>query len=391
MRWRRVLLLVVVLGVLAAPLFAQETRADTAAVLVEAARRLAREGERDLAASLLRHVVRWYGETEIARTAARELAAADRVGLAGSGRTGFVVTNTLFGAWLGVAVPAAIGAEDAPPYGAGLIAGPGAGLAGSLAWSGTHPLTSGQAAAYRWSLIWSSWQAYGWREVLGIGDSESCYGGPGGEPICYPTTPTKARWAAFVAGGGAGIVGGLGLSRLPLPAGDVAVVQDASMWGTWFGFATSLLINDEASDENILTWMLLSGDGFLLAGIPLARSWRPSVGRIRLITLGGLAGGLVGFGIDLMAKVDDERTAVLIPALASAVGLGAAIALTAGRDSGFRLDDSDMPGNALLRLGRGGPGFGAPMPLPAMLPSARPDGSIGRRAGVGLRLVEVGW
>ena len=92
-----------------------------------------------------------------------------------------------------------------------------------------------------------------------------------------------------------------------------------------------------------------------------------------------------------MAKVDDERAAVLIPALGSAVGLGTAIALTAGRDAGFHLDDSESPGGALLQLRRGGPGVGAPLPQPAMLPSVRADGSLGRQAGIGLRLVEIGW
>lgn len=115
------------------PASAQETRADTAAVLVQAARRLAAEGERDVAANLLRYIIRWYGDTPIAQQAARELAGADRARVAGSGRTGFVVTNTLFGAWLGVAVPLAFGADDPPPYGVGLIAGPAAGLLGSLA------------------------------------------------------------------------------------------------------------------------------------------------------------------------------------------------------------------------------------------------------------------
>jgi hypothetical protein len=390
MRMRAVLALVIALGVLAPPVIAQETRADTAAVLVETARRLAREGERDLAASLLRYVVRWYGETEMARMAARELASTDRVGVAGSGRTEFVVTNTLFGAWLGVVLPAALGANDPPPYGAGLIAGPGLGLLGSLTYSGSHPLTSGQSAAYRWSLIWSSWQVYGWRQVLGIGDREECYVGPPPEQVCYPVTSSETRWASLAVGGGAGIVAGLLLSRLALPAGDVAVVQDASMWGTWFGFATSELINEDASDDNVLTWMLATGNGFLLAGIPLARSWRPSVGRVRLITLGGLAGGLVGFGLDLLAQVDDERTAVLIPAIGSAVGLGTAIALTAGRDSEFRFG-ADTPGTSLLRLGRGGPGVAGPTLHARTLPVLRNDGSVGRRAGLGMRLLEVGW
>jgi hypothetical protein len=370
------------------PASAQETRADTAAVLVQAARRLAAEGERDVAANLLRYIIRWYGDTPIAQQAARELAAADRARAAGSGRTGFVVTNTLVGAWLGVAVPLAFGADDAPPFGVGLIAGPAAGLLGSLAYTKSYPITSGQTAAYRWSVVWLSWQGFLMRELTGIGDKEDCYAFEG-QLDCYSYTPDEAPFAALVAGGAAGIGAGLVLTRMNLPAGDVALVQDASAWGTAFGATLSVLTSSDGNpdDKAVFGWMSAVGNGFLLGAIPLARAWRPSVGRVRLITLSGIAGGLVGIGIDLIAEVDDDKTAFGIPTLGAAVGLATGIALTARRELSRAGELAPADGGALLHLGRD-PGFGIPLPEPRALPALKPDGQLGRQPALGFRLAE---
>lgn len=355
---------------------AQATRADSAAVLVEAARRLAAEGERDVAATLLRYVIRWYADTPVAQDAARRLASADRAGAAGSGRTGFIVTNTLIGGWLGIAVPLALGAEEPAPFGAGLIGGPAVGLLGSLYYSKSHPITSGQTAAYRWSFLWLSWQGYVFLRLTGIGYPE------------YTDPSTETTFAALVLGGAAGIGTGLALTRIDLPPGDVALVQDASAWGTGFGAALSILIapNADPSTTAVFGWMAAAGNGALLGAIPLARAWRPTVGRVRLITLSGLAGGLIGLGVDLLADVDDEKTAVLIPTIGSVVGLGVGTALTARRD----LPPLPLPseGRALLNFGRDA-GLGTPMPEPRALPALERDGTLGRRAALGFRIAEV--
>ena len=390
MRLRIVTLGLTVLLAAAAPTAAQETRADTAAVLVQAARRLAAEGERDVAANLLRYIIRWYGDTPIAQQAARELTATDRARAAGGGRTGFIVTNTLAGAWLGVAVPLAFGAHDPAPYGAGLIAGPALGLLGSIYYTKSYPITSGQTAAYRWSFLWMSWQGFLLRELTGIGDTEECYEFAPGQRECYSYTPDEAPFAALVVGGAAGIGAGLALTRLNLPPGDVALVQDASAWGTGFGAALSILLSSDGdpSENAVFGWMAATGNGMLLGAIPLARVWRPSVGRVRLITLSGLAGGLVGLGIDLLAEVDDEKAAVLIPTLGSAVGLGIGTALTARRSVASGGSSAVPEPGALLQLGREA-GVGLPLPEPRVLPALTPDGRIGRRAALGFRLAEV--
>jgi hypothetical protein len=372
------------------PVAAQETRADTAEVLVAAARRLAAEGERDIAANLLRYIIRWYGDTPIAQQAALELSRTDRARAAGGGRIGFVVTSTLFGTWLGVALPAAFEADDPTPYGVGLIAGPGLGLLGSLTYTKAYPITSGQTAAFRWSLIWLSWQAYLLQELTGIGTRETCFpDGVGGE-YCYDDTSAGARFGALVVGGAAGIGAGLALTRLHLPAGDVALVQDASAWGTALGLALSVLTarDGEPSENQTFGWMTAAGNGFLLGAVPLARAWRPSVGRVRLITISGIAGSLVGLGIDLIGDVDDEKTAVAIPTLGAGVGLVAGTVLTARREIGRTEAAMPMDGGALLQLGRDG-GIGVPLPEPRILPTLTPDGRVGRRPAMGFRIAEL--
>jgi hypothetical protein len=116
----------------------------------------------------------------------------------------------------------------------------------------------------------------------------------------------------------------------------VALAQDASAWGTALGLALSVLTarDGDPSENQTFGWMAAAGNGFLLGAIPLARAWRPSVGRVRLITISGIAGSLVGLGIDLIGDVDDEKTAVAIPTLGATVGLVAGTVLTARREVG---------------------------------------------------------
>jgi hypothetical protein len=371
------------------PVAAQETRADTAAVLVAAARRLAAAGDRDIAASLLRYIIRWYGDTPIAQAAARELAVTDRARAAGGGRTGFVVTNTLFGTWLGLALPLAFDADGPTPYGVGLIAGPGLGLLGSLLYTRSYSITSGQSAAYRWSLIWLSWQTFMLRELTGIGDGQYCYPDPQGGTSCVGTTANKTRFAALVAGGAAGIGAGLALTRLSLPPGDVALVQDASAWGTAFGAALSVLTSPDGdpNENTVFGWMTAAGNGALLGAIPLARAWRPSVGRVRLITISGIAGGIVGLGLDLIGQVGDDKAAIAIPTLGAAVGIVTGAVLTAGRDAGPSAL-APMDGGALLQFGRDA-GLGVPLPEPRVLPALSPDGRLGWQPALGFRVAEL--
>src|SRR5690606_25814729 len=128
---------------------AQETRADTAAVLLRVAEQLEAEGRTALAAALLQAVLERYGETPAAAEIARRRAAERTVAAAevtGSGRGELMVWGTLYGLWLGAAIPAAAGADDPEAYGLGLLLGGPAGFLASRLYAGQE-LTEGQARA----------------------------------------------------------------------------------------------------------------------------------------------------------------------------------------------------------------------------------------------------
>ena len=98
---------------------AQVTAADSAAVLLQAATAFEQDGQWEVAEALLIHITERYGGTPAALTARSRLAAApaDRVGRV----SGMVlpVFGTLYGLWLGVAVPAVLGTDSEEALGAG--------------------------------------------------------------------------------------------------------------------------------------------------------------------------------------------------------------------------------------------------------------------------------
>jgi hypothetical protein len=240
-------------------------------------------------------------------------------------------------------------------------------------------VSSGQATAYTTSLMWASWQALGWHEVLDLGDRQVC--DPVGD-FCFDTESDEAPWRALAVGGLAGIAGGLLLSRLDIPAGDAAFVFDASLWGTWYGIVAGILADQE--NDGLIATTLLAGNAVLLGAIPAARRLRPSVGQVRLATIVGLVGVLAGVGIDLLAEVDDEKVAVALPATGSIVGLGVGWTLGAGRGSGT---GGTEPGAAaaLLEWNREVRG-GLPIPRPMLMRRPGPGGRVMTRPGIALPL-----
>jgi hypothetical protein len=361
---------------------AQESRADTAAVLLTVARDLSSAGQHDLAEELLRYIVRRFEGTPAAIEAETLLTGVRRAQALGSGRTGFIIWNTLFTTWLGLAIPAAFGADDASAYGAGLLVGAPLGFFASKTYARTTPLTAGQGGLYWLSTVWLSWQALGWREVLNIGDDELCFpDGLGGE-FCRENTPDTAPWAALVAGGLAGVGAGIVLSRQDIDNGTASLLRHAAFWGTWYGVGLGVLT--DATDESLLTWALLGGDAALLAGIPLAKAWQPSPGQVRLITAAGLAGGLAGVGLDLLLEVDDDQTAIAIPLVGTTVGLLGG-ALMGSRRSAAAADAASDFGTALVSLD-GRLSVDLPWPLPTAIPSLLPDGRIRSQPGIQVKL-----
>jgi hypothetical protein len=361
--------LVVGLSIASEALQAQVSRADSAAVLLDAARNLQADGHNSLARQLLVYIVGRYGETPAAATALEWLQVTRAESDRNSGQAGLIVWNTLYGAWLGVAIPAAFGADSPGPYGAGLLIGAPLGFFGTKAFTTRNPVSSGQAIATSFGSIWGTWQGVGWRAVLDIGSKTytDCWDTGLGTTECftYEDTPEEAGFTAAVVGGLAGLAtgGAVALAKDPT-AGDATLVMFGSFWGTWYGLAAGVLAG--AEDDALLTWTLVGGDVGLLGSALGTKAWTGTAGRTWLVSASGLAGGLAGLGLDLLMEIDDEKTAVLIPSLTSAVGLVVGLAVTDNQPDGLGSFDPSA-GAALVNLSGGDWRLGMPLPRPTVL------------------------
>jgi hypothetical protein len=354
------------------PLSAQ-TRADSASIVLDAARALRREGRDAAARDLLRLIRARYAATPAARTADSLLLTFTGIpATSGTGRTGYILFHTLYGGFLGVAIPAALGADGSEPYGVGLLVGAPLGYFGSRAFARSKITMPGQAGLAAFVTAWGTWQGLALQQVLNIGESETCdqFG-------CFRDDSDTAPWAAMAVGGLAGIGIGHVIASRPVPAGTSTMVSHSAWWGTWFGLAVGRVF-DVQDDDNFAA-MLLGGNAALLLALPAAKAWRPSPAQVRLTSAAGLAGGLVGFGIDLLASTDDESLTFGIPAATSALGL-----IVGALATRHQRDPDEVPSESLALVTlRGGIRLNAPIPLPAVIPAAGPGG---RRRVPGFRI-----
>jgi len=373
-----VALLVGVLAVagVARPAAAQATVADTAAVLLDVARQLEAEGELGLARALYERIAKRYAGTPAADRVASRLAALRGVGESRGGRTELLAWSTLYGLWLGVAVPASLGADEVTPYGMGLIVGGPAGFLAARRYLQDRPLTLGQARAITFGGMWGTWQALGWREVLGVGEREHriCYPDPvGGGQVCTidEETPGEAVYAAAVLGGLAGIgVGAVLANRGPISDDVATVVNHGALWGTWYGAVLGMLL--DLDSDGLLTSMLIGGNVGLVGSAMAAPDWNVSRSRARLISVAGVAGLVAGLGLDLLIEPRNERMAIVAPAAGSAAGLLLGAHWTRGHDGGGSGEGGEGPGaGALLDLRDGRVAVGIPFPTPTMVPADR--------------------
>jgi hypothetical protein len=294
---------------------AAQTPVDTASVILQVARDLQKEGKPDAARDLFRYLHARFGTTPAGRTADSLMRTMPGAGPIGNGRTGFVTFNTAYGAFLGAAIPAAFNARGSGEYGAGLLIGAPLGFFASRAFAKAHFRSAGQASIASFATAWGTWQGLGIQQVFNIGDRKSC-----GEFGCFTDKSDTAPWAAMSLGGIAGIGVGWALaSAKEIRPGSATMISHAALWGTWFGVSVGRAAG--LHDDGLWTSMLIAGDAALLASIPAARVWQPTSSRVRLISAAGLAGGLAGFGIDLLANPHDDKVTFAVPAATSAVGL----------------------------------------------------------------------
>ncbi len=381
----RLLLLTLVATLGTLPLHAQQTRADSAQVLLDAARVLERQGQHSLSQQLLRVLRQRWPATPAGQLAGGPLTAQTDEPVSGLGRTGFIAYHTALGAWLGVAIPAALDANSPEPYGIGLLVGAPAGFIGSRLYADRQGLTDGQAGVITFASQFGMWQALGWSSVLGIGDRQVC-------PFpdyCYDQAPNRRPFTASIVGAVAGVATGALAASKGVAPGTSTMVSHSGYWGTWYGFAITVLTDPGEIGHRRLTGALVGSDLGVLLAIPLAKAWQPTTQRVRLVSAGGLAGGLAGVGVALLARAEDSRTVISLIGGGSVAGMTAAALLTrdrpgtAGGPVGGDLAPALLSVSDRTRLG-----IPAPMPTVIELKTRTSDGKT-HVPGVRIPLIDV--
>ncbi len=376
-----ILVRVAIVAVLAAgtlaprPVAAQVTPADSAAVLLAAADDFDRRGEQDVAEALYRHIADRFPDTDAAATARARLGEVTVEQSRAGGETELKVWSTVYGTWLGIAVPGAAGADESEPYGVGLLLGAPAGFFGGRAFAQSRPVSLGQARAITWGGTWGMIQGLGWANALDFGGGERIIEG---DIEIDEEASAEAILASMIVGSALGIGGGMLAARREISPGTATTANLGSLWGLWFGAAGSILFD---LDEDP-TWgtMMLTGNAGLVGGALAGSRWPLSRSRSRLISIAGLIGGVAGGGIILIAQPDADETAIAIPLTTSIAGLVLGAALTSGHDAeedaatDVQAAGHFAPSGALLSRSQGAWSLSAPLPLPVREPALRPDG-----------------
>ncbi len=352
---------------------AQLTRADSAAVVLAVASDFESRGEEDVAASLYRHIVDRFPGTPAAETAGARLDAASAGRSQAGGEIEINVWSTLYGIWLGVAIPATLEAESPEAYGVGLLLGGPAAFLGGRAFTRSRPVSLGQARAITWGGTWGALQGMGWANALDLGGGERIIEGD----IRIDEGPSdQAIFASMIAGSAVGLAGGALASRRDITAGTSTSAMLGSLWGAWFGLASSILLD---LDDN-MAWgaTTMAGNAGLAAGALAGSRWPLSRSRARLISVGGLIGGVGGIGVVMITQPGNDDAEIGIPLAGSIAGLVVGAALTQGGGgeegaSGNAQAARSLPASgALLNRSQGGEwSLSAPLPFPVRDPDAR--------------------
>ena len=323
-----------------------QTRADSAAVLLNAAEQLRLRGEAAAARALLQYIQQQYAGTPAALEVDRMRALLQRAPEAEqSGRTELLVFGTTYGAWLGIAVPLMFESESSESYGLGLLLGAPIGFFAAKSYADTYHPTEGQTRALTFGGTWGTFQGFLLAELLDLGQEEFCdpYG-------CTDTgTDDTARLTSGVVGGLAGIATGAVIAQKPITAGTAAAVTLSGAWGTWFGFGLGVFF--EQNDDALIASTMAGGNAALIAAGISAPRWEMTESRARLISLGGLIGGLGGAGLLLLLTPESEK-AIAVPLATSVAGLLAAAHWTRDRDVGDSNGDANSGALLDLRAGR---------------------------------------
>jgi hypothetical protein len=193
-----------------------------------------------------------------------------------SGHTRLKVFGGLYGAYLGIAIPIALQADDATPYAMGLMLGPSLGLMSASGYAGTHSCSSGDAIAVS-ALTWfGAMQGHLWEAAAEVDDDGAS--------------------AAFgVLGSLGGLVAGLSATGArDFSEGHAAALGAGHWWGTALGYFGARA-DEQASDADKALGAAIGGATGLTFGALAGRG--RTLNDIRYLHIGGALGWLYSAGI----------------------------------------------------------------------------------------------
>ncbi len=363
------------------PAAAQPTRADSAAILLATAADFGEGGDSESAEALYRHILERFADTPAAQMARAQLDAVSAERFRGGGETELKVWSTTAGIWLGLAVPTALDAADSEAYGAGLLLGAPAGFLLSRRYAASRPLSLGQARAITWGGTWGAFHGMALANALDLG-GELRSGNEHRDPETI-----EAVFATMIAGSVVGIGAGVWAAGREIRPGTATSATLGTLWGAWFGVATGTLM--DLGENDMWATVAVAGDLGLLAGTLAGSRWEITRSRARLVSVGGLIGGVGAMGALLLTDYEfEDGDWVVFPLAGSVLGLAAGTALT--RNGGVENDPSEDAGagplgagGALLNWSGGDWSVAAPVPAPVRVKALTGDG---RRGGVGWRV-----
>lgn len=300
---RRIFLMAPLL--LTANLWSQElTPEQQAEGVLSFARRLIEQKDVQLAIPVLERLVQYYPGTPASQKAQawRDSLVALPPRADQSGRVGVVVFSTLYGTWLGVAIPIIAEADDPKAFVASMMVGSTAGLLMSLNATKARAISDGRASLINFGGWFGTWQGIAWSNAAGVDDgrdivSSAVFGG--------------------LAGLGTSII--LTANRNIRP-GYATLVNFGGIWGSWFALCIAEIADLQRS-ETEFGFIAAGGDIGILTTAIAAKNTPMSRGRARLINIAGIVGTVFGLGTAVLAEVDKAEATFAIMGAGSIAGL----------------------------------------------------------------------
>ncbi|MDZ7363979.1 MAG: hypothetical protein ONB46_25185 [candidate division KSB1 bacterium] len=303
-------------------LWSQElTPEQQAESVLNFARRLIAQNAAQIALPVLEKLAQYYPGTSAAQKAQalRDSLLALPPPFDQSGRVGVVVFSTLYGTWLGVALPIIAEADDPKAFVASMMAGSTVGLVASLNATKNAAISDGRASLVNFGGWFGTWQGITWSNAFGADDRDVVTGA--------------------VIGGLAGLGASIALTaNKNIQPGYATLVNFGGIWGSWFALCAAE-IADVQGEETEFGLIAAGGDLGVIATALAAKNTQMSRGRARLINIAGVVGTVFGLGVAVLAEVDNEQAAFAVMGAGSVAGLLLGRSATRNYDRALHFDE----------------------------------------------------